>query len=195
MIAPWLAAARAELARNPRLRLGIVLVGALLMIYQLTGLSATRDHLSADYATQWVRLQRVQNISKEDGWDRRASDIHTIRKGLEAEIPDADTVGLAQATVQGWLRDTTNSVGPKLSITMGTPVQVNDAQPYWKVPAQIGGMVRPAQALQLIRQIESRKELMVIQSIRLTTGSSPSIALEVASYYRVNRKAGDHADP
>lgn len=195
MIARWLAAARAELARNPRLRLGVVLIGALLLIYQLTGLSTTRNRLHADYATQLVRLQRVQDISKEDGWDRRASNIHTIRKGLEAEIPDADTVGLAQATVQGWLRDRLTSVGPKLSITMGTPVLVNDQQPYWKIPAQVSGMVRPAQALELIRQIESRKELTVIESIRLTTGSNPSLALDVASYYRVNRRGPGRATP
>lgn len=195
MIGQWLNTARAELARNPRLRIGIVVIGALLLIYQLTGLSVMRERLRTDYATQLVRLARVQHISKEDGWDRKASDIHAVRKGLEAEIPDADTVGLAQATFQGWLRDTTNNVGPKLSITMGTPVQVDEKQPYWKVPAQIAGMVQPAQAMELIRQIESRKDLIVIQNIRLTTGSSPSIALEVASYYRVNRGASRDATP
>lgn len=186
---------RDELARNPRLRVGIVLIGVLLLVYQLVGLSAIRDRLDADYAAKLTQLVRVQSISREDGWDRRASEIHAIRKALEAQIPEADSVGLAQATVQGWLRDTAASVGPKLTVTMGTPLRVDDKHPYWRIPAQINGMIDPEMALELIRQIESRKELITVQSIRLTTGANASLALDVASYYRVTPAGATHATP
>jgi hypothetical protein len=192
---PGLDPFRAELARNPRLRVGIVVIGALLLVYQLTGLSATRARLDADYAVKLAQLVRVQGISREDGWDRRASDIHAVRKALEAQIPDADSVGLAQATVQGWLRDTAGNLGPKLTVTMGTPVRVDDRHPYWQIPAQINGPIAPSQALELIRQIESRKELVTVQSIRLTSGDTPSLALDVASYYRVTKGGDAHAAP
>ena len=192
---PGLDPFRAELARNPRLRVGIVVIGALLLVYQLAGLTDTRSRLDADYAVKLTQLVRVQGISREDGWDRRASDIHAVRKALEAQIPDADSVGLAQATVQGWLRDTVGNVGPKLTVTMGTPLRVDDQHPYWRIPAQINGPIAPSQALELIRQIESRKDLVTVQSIRLTSGDTPSLALEVASYYRVIKGGKAHATP
>ncbi|MHB1271833.1 MAG: hypothetical protein ACYCZD_03520 [Rhodanobacter sp.] len=192
---PGLNQLRAELARNPRLRVGIVLIGALLLVYQLAGLADTRARLDADYSAKSRQLVRVQGISREDGWDRRASDIHAVRKALEAEIPDADSVGLAQATVQGWLRDTASHFGPKLTVTMGTPLRVDDQHPYWKIPVQINGPIAPSQALELIRQIESRKELITVESIRLTSGDNPSLALEVAGYYRVTKGGGVHAAP
>ena len=195
MKAPGLDRLRDELARNPRLRVGIVLIGVLLLVYQLAGLSQIRARLDADYAAKLAQLVKVQSISSEDGWDRRASEIHAMRKALEAQIPDADSVGLAQATVQGWLRDTAASAGPKLTVTMGTPLQVEDKHPYWRIPAQINGMIDPAQALELIREIESRKDLVTVESIRLTTGANASLALEVASYYRVTRAGAAHATP
>ncbi len=186
---------RDELARNPRLRVGIVLIGVLLLVYQLAGLSHIRAGLDADYAAKLTELVKVQSISRQDGWDRRASEIHVIRKALEAQIPESDSVGLAQATVQGWLRDTAANVGPKLTVTMGTPLRVDDTHPYWRIPAQINGMIDPARALELIRQIESRKELFTVESIRLTTGTNASLALDVASYYRVTSTGADHATP
>ncbi len=195
MKAPGLNELRAELARNPRLRVGIVLIGALLMVYQLAGLSATRARLDADYSAKLTQLARVQGISREDGWDQRASEIHAIRMALEAEIPDSDSIGLAQATVQGWLRDTAGNVGPKLTVTMGTPLPVGNLHPYWTIPAQINGPIDPAQALELIRQIESRKELMTVQSIHLTTGEHAMLALDVTGYCRVNQRDATHATP
>lgn len=192
----WFASARAELAANPRLRIGIVCIGALLLMYQLAGLSDLRTRLESDYQAQQARLVRVQGISREDSWDQRASAIHVIRQGLEAQIPDADSVGLAQATMQGWLRDAATHVDADLSIAMGTPMPAAEGSPYWKIPAQVSASQIPvSRALELIRQIEDRKELMTVQSIRLTSGDHPSLALDVASYYRIPQKRAAHATP
>lgn len=191
----WLATARAELAENPRLRVGLVVIGALLLMYQLAGLSDLREHMSADYAARQTQLARVQNISSEDGWDQRASAMHAMRAALEAEVPRIDSMGLAQATMQSWLRDMATRSGSTLSITMGTPLRVDADAGYWKIPAQISGQMPIHGALNLIRQIESRKELMSVDSIRLTTGNQPSISLEVASYYRLPKGGSAHATP
>lgn len=191
----WLATARTELTNNPRLRVGLIAIGALLLMYQLAGLSDLRGRMSADYAAKQAQLARVQGISKEDGWDRRASEIHSMRAALEAEIPDTDSMGLAQATMQGWLRDTVTRSGVKLSATMGAPLRVNETSAYWKIPAQISGQMSVSGALELIRQIESRKELMSVESIRLTTGNQPSMLLEVAGYYRVRQGGTANATP
>lgn len=191
----WLVTARNELAGNPRLRVGLIVIGALLALYQLAGLSDLRVRMTADYAARQTQLARVQNISKEDGWDRRASEIHAMRAALEAEIPDADSMGLAQATMQGWLRDTVTRSGVKLSVTMDAPLRVSDTSAYWKIPARISGQMSLAGALELIRLIESRKELMSVESIRLTTGNQPSVSLEVAGYYRVRQGGTANATP
>ncbi len=191
----WLDKARTELTDNPRLRVGLIVIGTLLLLYQLAGLSDLRGRMIADLVDKQTQLVRVQSISKEDGWDRRAAEIHTTLEALQAEIPESDSLGLAQATMQGWLRDLVIRSGTKLRITMGTPVQAGGPALYWKIPAQISGEISVDGALELVRQIESRKELMSVESIRLTAGTRPSLALDVASYYRIKNGGAPHAAP
>lgn len=191
----WLDSARTELANNPRLRAGLVVIGTLLLLYQLAGLSDLRGRMTADLVDKQTQLVRIQSISKEDGWDRRAAEIHTLREALQAEIPDSDSLGLAQATMQGWLRDMVSRSGVKLTVTMGSPMRVNESSPYWKIPGQLSGQMPVSVALELIRQIESRKELMSVESIRLTTGNQSSLSLEVAGYYRVPQGGTTRANP
>ena len=195
MIAAWLNSTREELERNPRLRLGLLVIGVLIMLYVIAGLNQVRQGMADNYDVRSQQLVRVARIAHEKGWDVRAHDAEITRKALEAEIPDADSIGLAQATVQGWLRNTLTAVDPKLTVSMGQPVRIDADKPYWKIPAQVSGMLQPRQALQLLRTIESRKELMTVDSIRLTSGRNGALALTVSAYYRVNGNSDGNAAP
>lgn len=195
MNAAWLDSTRAELERNPRLRLGLLVIGVLVMLYAIAGLSQVRQSMADNYEAQSQKLTRVVRIAHEKGWDTRAHDAEITRKALEAEIPDADSIGLGQATVQGWLRNTLTAIDPKLTVSMGQPVRIDADKPYWKIPAQVSGMLQPRQALQLLRMIESRKELMTVDSIRLTSGRNAALALTVSAYYRVNGESDGNATP
>ncbi len=176
-----------ELKRNPRLRLGLIVIVALVAIYQITGISRWRAGLVADYALQQSRLLRIRSISKQDGWARRAADAASMRKALQAEISDANSVGLAQATFQGWLSGLVRSTGEPLQITMGAPVKLQGQPGYWKIPAQVAGNLSIRKAMELIRQVESRKELVVVDSIELNNDQYPRASLALATYYHVAR--------
>lgn len=174
-----------ELKHNPRLRLGLIVIAALLAIYQIAGISQWRSSIAADYTLQQERLLRVRGISREDGWARRAADAAGMRKALQAEIPDANSVGLAQATFQGWLSGLVRSTGKPLQITMGAPVKVQGQTGYWKIPAQVAGNLSVREAMELIRQVESRKELVTVDSIELNNDQYPRASLALATYYHV----------
>ncbi|WHZ19772.1 MAG: hypothetical protein OJF55_001921 [Rhodanobacteraceae bacterium] len=174
-----------ELKRNPRLRLGLVVIVALIAIYQITGISQWRASIAADYSLQQERLLRIRGISKQDGWAQRAADAASMRKALQAEISDANSVGLAQATFQGWLSGLVRSTGKPLQITMGAPVKLPGQSGYWKIPAQVAGNLSIREAMELIRQVESRKELVTVDSIELTNDQYPRASLALATYYHV----------
>lgn len=185
MKTPWLGDIKAEFVKNNRLRLGALVIAVLLFADAVSVLSTWRQQWSRDYEQLQTRLVRVQHISKEGGWPKRAADAEAIRKALEAEIPTADSVGLAQATFQGWLRQVVGSTGLPLSLSMGTPSPVDGMPGYFRIPATLAGRIDSRRALEVLRLIESRKELVVVQSIRLSTGANSSISLEVAAFYRV----------
>lgn len=176
-----------ELKQNPRLRLGLVVIVALIAIYQIAGISQWRASLAADYAQQQERLLRVRSISREDGWARRAADAASMHKALQAEISDANSVGLAQATFQGWLSGLVRSTGKPLQITMGVPVKLPGQPGYWKIPAQLAGNLSIREAMELIRQVESRNELVTIDSIELSNDKYPRASLALATYYHVGQ--------
>lgn len=174
-----------ELKHNGRLRLGLIVIAALIAFYQIGSLGQGRASIAADYSLQQERLLRIRGISKQDDWARRAADAASMRKALRAEIPDANSVGLAQATFQGWLSGLVQSTGKPLQITMGSPVKLQGQPGYWKIPAQVTGNLGVREAMELIRQVESRKELVTIDTIELTNDQNPRASLALATYYHV----------
>lgn len=174
-----------ELKRNPRLRIGLIVIVGLIVIYQINGLGRWRDQIASEYSDNVARLERIRGISRQDGWAGRAADADAMLKALKAEISDADSVGLAQATFQGWLGGLVKSTGVPLAISMGTPTRVDGRPSDWKIPAKLTGRLGPRGAMELIRQIESRKELVTIDSIQLTNDRYPTLSLDLSTYYRV----------
>ena len=174
-----------ELKHNGRLRLGLIVIVALIALYEISSLSQWRAGIAADYSLQQERLLRIRSISRQDDWTRRAADAASMRKALQAEISVANSVGLAQATFQGWLTGLAQSTGKPLQITMGAPVKLQGQPGYWKIPAQVAGNLGIREAMELIRQVESRKELVTIETIELTNDQYPRASLALATYYHV----------
>lgn len=191
----WQNQLHSEWTSNPRLRLGVLLIVALVAVYEISGLGLVRQRMAADYSAKLSELSRVRDISKEDAWDQRALAAKRLRDALQAGVPTADTVGLGQATFQGFLRSVAAGAGPRLNIAMDTPVKVVGMDGYWKFPAQISGPVPVDRALDLVRQVESHKDLVTVQAIQLSTGTNPYMNLTLAAYYRVNGAGEVNATP
>ncbi|MDE2272281.1 MAG: hypothetical protein KGJ94_09900, partial [Xanthomonadaceae bacterium] len=71
--------------------------------------------------------------------------------------------------------------------TMGAPVKLVRQPGYWKIPAQVAGNLSIREAMELIRQVESRKELVVVDSIELSNDQYPRASIALATYYHVAR--------
>ncbi len=181
---------RGEIGGNRRLQMGMMFIVLLIAMYGIGGLSSMRARISSEYVQDMQRLERVRHIAREKGWDKRAEDAQQLLTQLQAQIPQSDSVGLAQATFQGWLRGAAIATDPKLDIHMGTPQQVSDGSDYWEIPAQLAGSLPRSRALEIVRKIESRGDLAVIRRIRLSVVSPNSLTLDVVAYYRIPKQAG-----
>ena len=186
MMGAWLEQVKKEWRQNARLRLGVIFIGCLLAVYEISGLDLIRQQLEEDYSTKVAELQRIRAISKEDSWGKRAVDAKALQKALVAEIPAADSTGLAQATLQGFLRDLASGFGARLNIATDSPSKVDGMDGYWKFPAQISGPVDVNSALQLVRQMEGRKDLLTVESVQLSTGENAYLNMRIVAYYRIN---------
>ena len=190
---PALADIRREWAANPRLRLGVVAIGVIVAIYLSLVLRDWNASLAQDYAERTGYLAKMQALAGQDAWIERAASAAEVRSALEAEIPEVATIGLAQATVQGWVREAAVAFGEDVQVRAAAPVPVAEGSDIWRVPVTVGGKLDPARYVQLLAQIERRPTLAVIEEATVLNRENRTFSLTVVSYYRVKEAVADGA--
>lgn len=186
--------ARREWAGNRRLRLGGIAIAAILAFYLLLVLRDWQAALQVQYADRTEHLQKMQALAGQEVWIGRAQEAQSLRKGLEAEIPEIDTLGLAQAGLQTWMRDLNGTFGGTLQIQNQASQQVEGQPGVWRVPVVLSGPGEPRRVIQLIGQIEGRKSLTVIDAATMLNRDNHTFSLTVVSLFRIKEAPANAVD-
>lgn len=173
---------------NARLRVGVGVIAAILVVYLvLVGLdlrAARATHL----AERQAHLQRIEALSGQDAWLGRAAAAATLRKALDAQVPSAGTTGLAQAGVQTWMRQLTAAMGTGVGARTQAVEQVPGTD-LWRIPVEISGPMQPRAVLQLMQQIERYPSLTVIEQVQVLNRENRTFSLTAVAYYRIATEA------
>lgn len=186
--------ARREWAGNPRLRLGVMVIGAILALYLALVLRDWSAALQQDYTTASARLHKMQSLAGQEEWLARADSARQLREGLEAEIPDIATLGLAQAGAQTWLRDITTAFGSTVRVETQPAARVSEDDDVWRVPVVLAGTLDPPKLLQLLQQIESHGTLVVVEQALWINRANRTFSLTVVSFFRIKEPPADATD-
>lgn len=182
---------REEWRSNPRLRWGVAAVAVIAALYLMLVLADWRRDLHAQYQQRTLQLYKMAALAGQEQWSVRAQSAQNLEKSLQAEIPRAATIGLAQAEVQATIRQLLNAFGPTLSSDARPPVQVRARPGLWRIPVTIRGLVGRAQLMEILRRIESSDRLLVIDDFQLAfVQGQPNITLTAVAYYRVGPAQG-----
>lgn len=182
--------AQHELAGNPRLRIGVLAIAAIVSLYGWLVLLDWRDAAAREYAAQRQRLEKIQALAGQDVWLERATQAAELRAALEAQLPEADTLGLAQASVQSWARDLAAVHGDQVRIRGETPVQVPGSA-LWRIPVTISGSLAAGSVLQLIQRIEQHSQLITIEQSSILNRANRTFSLTVVAFYRIEQEGAD----
>ncbi len=180
-----------ELAKNPRLRLGLAVIGVILAVYSALLLIDLRGRLHEHYVERRQYLQKLRQMASQDEWPLRAVSAAQMRKALEAEIPEVASIGLAQAGAQTWARDMAAVHGSAVQVQAQEPQEVEDQPGLMRVPITLSGALPPKAVLNIIQQVEKRGSLAVIEQAMLLNRENQTFQLTVVSYVHV---AGENAD-
>lgn len=187
-VAGRMAQARTEWSGNPRLRVGTAAILVILVVYVLMVLADWRAALHEEYQQRTLQLYKVQALAGKDEWLLRAENARALDKALQSEIPNASTIGLAQAEVQTWMRQIMQAFGPKMGSESHAPVQVTGEPGLWRIPITIRGLVSVQQLQEILRRIESADRLTVVDSMTITmVRDTPNVSLTAVAYYRVGK--------
>lgn len=182
---PALQRLQAEWSSNARLRIGAWVVLAILVLYTCLVLVDWRRSLADDYEQASVRLYKTAALAGQDHWLQRAQDARDLRRALEAQVPSAATLGLAQAESQSWVQQLLRAYGRDMTSQANAPVPVDAASGLWKVPVTIRGALTAGQFVEMLRRIEGNDRLMVIERLSIDNQRRPTIDMTITAFYRV----------
>ncbi|GAB6195018.1 hypothetical protein [Lysobacter xanthus] len=174
-----------QLRANPRLRVAVALIGLLVGVYALLALVDLRAHVAADYAERVADMRSLRALAGQPEWLDRAQAASRLRKGLEAQIGQVATVGIAEAEVQAWARDRAAAVGGQAQVSAQAPAEVEGTAGLWRVPVVVSGTADPAQVVQLMHAIDSSARLAVVEQASVLNRENRTFSLTVAFYYRI----------
>lgn len=181
-----LAGVKAEWRSNPRLRAGAWVVLAILLVYSLLLLSDARAALRKDVQEQAEKLARIQSLAGQDMWAERAAEAARLREALESQLPAARTPGLAQAAMQGSLRELLAPYGDAVSVDVSAATVLPDNPGLVRVTATLGARdLGMARALALVQAIEAAPQLLTVPNASIEVRTSTNLSLTVNGFYRL----------
>ncbi|QNN71395.1 GspMb/PilO family protein [Thermomonas carbonis] len=159
---------REEWRGNARLRMGVAIVAAILFVYACLLLWDWRSALHEEYRERTLQLYKMEALAGQQYWPARAQSARIVEKAVLAEIPDAATLGLAQAEVQTTVRQILNAFGPKMSSSTRPAAQVAGRPGIWRLPVALRGPANVMQLSEILRRIESAERLMTVEEMSIT---------------------------
>ena len=177
---------RAEFGANPRLRLGVWIIVAILAGYFALVVQADRvDAASAGFASADDRLTRGRDLLARQDWAERLDAARVTEVDLRGRFWQAPNEGLAQASLRSAVDGLTAELYLSRSrVELGLSRPVPDATGLWQVQARIVGQTASVSALRLLHRVASHPNKLVVERLDLTRErSSMRIELLLSAYF------------
>ena len=160
--------AAAELSQNARLRWGVWLILAVLLVY---GILVQSDRLAAardDYAGESGRLARAEILLRQRDWPERLAAEREAHQQLRSTFWQAETEGLAQAKLQAVLTRVIEDLDlRKPLLRPGTSQPLPDLPEVWRVQTRLDASYRPGIELRLLHALATHPKKLVVDRLDL----------------------------
>ena len=160
--------AAAELSQNARLRWGVWLILAVLLVY---GILVQSDRLAAardDYAGESGRLARAETLLRQRDWPERLGAEREAHQQIRSTFWQAETEGLAQAKLQAVLTRVIEDLDlRKPLLRPGTSQPLPDLPEVWRVQTRLDASYRPGIELRLLHALATHPKKLVVDRLDL----------------------------
>ena len=178
--------ARDELAANPRLRLGVWVIVAILLFYWVALVQPERRALAVDeYADTATRLAGSQRVmARRDEWPGLLAAAQESDQALQRSFWRADTEGLARAGLQETLEKIVADLDVRnVAIESGSSRPVPDVEGLWQVQARLTANYSAGTELKLLHALATHPRKLVVDRMDLVRGRQSRVFLLVSAHF------------
>ena len=174
---------RSELAANLRLRLGAWAVAFIVLFYTVL-VQGDRVAVAYDgYAEGADRFARAERLRGQAEWSDLLAAERTRNEQLSVLFWEAETQGLAEASLQAALQDLLKPLEFRnMRIQSGVSQPVPDVPGLWQIQAQVNAGYRQGAELQLLHKIATHPRKLAVNRLDLVPQNS-RLLLIVSAYF------------
>ena len=182
-----------ELKSNPRLRIAVALVFAVLWFYLILTMRETLDRSAREYRSTSIKLGRLQSVMQQGDWTERLNAAKTLQAEMESALWRGDTLGLARASFQDWLNQQMQraavsrpviSMGTANEEATGGQAQAARIDDLWKVRAKLVFDFNPESLNKLLGQMTGNTHHVAIETLHITKAPIPRVELMASAYFQ-----------
>ena len=198
--AEFVSRARAELAANPRLRLGAWAIVAILCGYvTLTVQPARVEQAAAAHAATQARLDRARELLARQDWQERLAAARAVERDLAGRLWQADNEGLAQARLRQAIDEMvskTRLAQPRVEV--GLSRAVPDVPGVWQVQVRVASTSGRESALRFLHAIAGHPRILVEEQLTFDRRSrnlrrnDARVEALLSAYFAIGPAAGEN---
>lgn len=176
---------RQEFASNVRLQYGVVAIVLILAFLLADSILGARDQAALRVAETQDQLARVQQVASQSSWPEFAAAARQARDLVVADLRDASSSAVAEATLQADVLALAriSITNPSVALSSSEPVA---GQPgLHSVTVTVSGSGTAADAVAFGSALESQPYLIVIEDIDFGGSQATNLGAKVTAYFRL----------
>lgn len=175
----------------PWLKWAFAAIAVLIAVIALQQLDDIRKERQKAAISTELSLRQINSLKGQTVWLEREAEAAKVRDALLAQLPEVATAGMAQAATQSWLRSLSGGFESQqsLSLRINNAALLEDMPGIMRVNAAVNGSMSPRQAMNLIRQIETSPNLVVVETVTLQSTEHSMLSLTLNAYYRIKSES------
>jgi len=182
-----------ELKSNVRLRMGVALVFAVLWLYLILVMREALDNSAREYRSTSIKLGKLQSVMQQGDWTERLNAAKTLQAEMESALWRGDTLGLAHASFQDWLKQQMQraavsrpviSIGTGIEEATGKQARSAGIDDLWKVRAKLVFDFNPESLNKLLGQVMAHTHRVAIESLHITKEPIARVEIVASAYFQ-----------
>jgi len=176
-----------QFAGQPRLRLGVWAILAILALYTVITLNDMRNERLPEVQRLADRHARLEAVIASGDWQDRRQSAEAALESRESRIWPSDSRGVARADFESWLRGEAEAAGlESVNLDIRELVAVDDLPGLYRLSARLEAQHDPAAMNKLLERLAQHDYRIGVATLSSRSGRRVGTQLGVVTVFHID---------